>query len=391
MSQELPSERILRIFSRGIPNPMDWRPIDRLILLAFLVLVAPVGFGAALWTISVAAPQYLNEPLVPFLFTGYAAHSGLLLAFIFEAFRRRQFTDQWPVFENFIIGGYLIVVMLSAYLTGTHYGEGLLLLFLGVNITGALADVNKIRKCYWFVIPILMVMGVTDFIHAIPYALLLEQSPVTPSGRPVVGWLILKSIFVAVLLLLIYLCILAMKRWVERESLYLEMSTIDGLTRLSNRNSVINRGQEEIERSLGLPKPLNASLACIMIDLDHFKSINDTWGHHAGDAVLVEASRIMMENARKNDEVGRYGGEEFVVLLPGTNLKKATQIAERLRVRISEAQVIVDETEIRITASFGVACFPSNGIDNVDDLLKKADKALYDAKEGGRNKVVTSV
>ncbi|MDF1764653.1 MAG: GGDEF domain-containing protein, partial [Oleibacter sp.] len=197
-----------------------------------------------------------------------------------------------------------------------------------------------------------------------------------------------RSIIVTFLAFLIYLCILAMKRWVERENLYQEMSTIDGLTRLSNRNSFIHRGQEEIERAQKQLAPALSSLACIMIDLDHFKRINDTWGHHAGDQVLIEASKIMLNNVRKNDEVGRYGGEEFAVLLPSTNIKKAARIAETIRKKINLAQIDVDGKIINITASFGVACYPLEGVIDMSDLLKTADKALYEAKETGRNKVV---
>jgi diguanylate cyclase len=136
--------------------------------------------------------------------------------------------------------------------------------------------------------------------------------------------------------------------------------------------------------------PAGSPLSCIMIDLDHFKMINDTWGHHAGDEVLIAASKIMLDSARTNDEVGRYGGEEFAVLLPNTGMLKARLIAERLRHKIANAQVVVDGQTIEVTASFGIATFPSQGVEVIADLLKTADKALYEAKESGRNKVVTA-
>ncbi|MEK9712693.1 MAG: GGDEF domain-containing protein [Thalassolituus sp.] len=372
----------------SITNPMDWQAIDRFILLATLVLLAPVGFGAMLWVTNQYAPEYLNQTLVPYMLWGYAAHVAILFGMILEAIRRRGEQNDWPMFENVIIGSYLVVVLGSSYLVGAHFSEGLLLIFLGVNITGTLASINKIKKCYWLVIPVLFAMGVSDFLETVPYAILLEKSPVEASGRPMMGWLILRSVIVAILAFLIYLCILAMKRWVERENLYLEMSTIDGLTRLSNRNSLLNKGEEEIARTRQQTLQSAPSLACIMIDLDHFKRINDTWGHHAGDAVLVAASKVMMETVRKTDEVGRYGGEEFAVLLPGTNMHKAAKIAEILRKKISNTRVKVDGQIIEVTASFGVAAFPSDNVESLNDLLKAADKALYEAKDTGRNKVV---
>ena len=373
-----------------ITNPMDWRAIDRLILLAALVLLAPVGFGTALLVTDIVAPEHINQSYVPGLLWLYGLHILLLTSMILVAPSKRKKSDDWPLFENTIIASYIITVLVSSYLTGSHFSEGLLLIFLGVNITGTLASVNKIRKSYWIVVPILLVMGITDHIYSLPHAPLLIQPMTTPDGRPLVGWLIIRDIIVAILGFLVYLCILAMKRWTERESLYLEMSTTDGLTRLSNRNFFINRGQEEIARTREQTLPSSPSLSCIMIDLDHFKQINDTWGHHAGDQVLIAASKVMMKNARKTDEVGRYGGEEFAMLLPGTSARRATQIAERIRRKISDMNVIVDGNSIEVTASFGVACFPSTDINNMEDLLKAADKALYEAKESGRNKVVSA-
>ena len=381
---------VKKLSRKCTPNPMDWQAIDRFILLAGLVLLAPVGFGAALLVANDMAPEHINQMYVPGLLWLYSLHIILLGTMIGLAFQRRKYDSDWPAFENTIIASYIVTILTSAFLTGSHYGEGLLLIFLGVNITGTLASVNKIRFSYWIVVPILVVMGIADHIQAIPHAPLLVQPMTEADGRPLFGWLIVRDIIVVILSFLIYLCILAMKRWTERENLYLEMSTTDGLTRLSNRNFFINRGQEEIDRTREQTLKSASTLACIMIDLDHFKKINDTWGHHAGDQVLVAASKVMLKNARNTDEVGRYGGEEFAMLLPATSLKKAAHIAERLRRKISDMNVIVDGNCIDVTASFGVACFPTSDVDSMEDLLKAADKALYEAKETGRNKVVTA-
>jgi len=106
--------------------------------------------------------------------------------------------------------------------------------------------------------------------------------------------------------------------------------------------------------------------------------------------VLVKVARTLVENARQYDEVGRYGGEEFAVLLPTTTLDEAINVAERQRSRIAATEIIVNGRTIRVTASFGVACFQVAGVRNINDLLKAADDALYDAKQTGRNRVVTA-
>ena len=174
-------------------------------------------------------------------------------------------------------------------------------------------------------------------------------------------------------------------RRIEAQGRLRHMAEHDMLTGLANRYSFQNRIDGDVSDSDD-----DDNVALLAIDLDNFKAINDTWGHHAGDQVLIAASKVMMRNARKTDEVGRYGGEEFAMLLPGTSARRAAQIAERIRRKISDMNVIVDGNSIEVTASFGVACFPSTDIKNMEDLLKAADKALYEAKESGRNKVVTA-
>jgi len=390
MTKLQPTSCLLYFGRRGMTNPMDWKAIDRFILLATLVLLVPVGFGSALLVSQYMAPEYLHQTYVPVLLCMYAIHILVLGSMTAAAIMRRQTATDWPLYENTIISSYVVVVLVSAYLTGSHFSEGLLLIFLGVNITGTLASVNKIRQSYWIVLPVLGLLGIADHLAVLPYAPLFEQSIYAPDGRPLLGWLVVRDITVVILAVLLYLCILAMKRWTERENLYLKMSSTDGLTRLANRNSFIHRGQEEISRTRNHVLSSAQTLSCIMIDLDHFKHINDTWGHHAGDEVLVAVSKVMMENARKTDEVGRYGGEEFAMLLPRTSAAKAVRIAERLRQKISEMKVMVDGQTIEVTASFGVASFPSSDVSNMKDLLKSADKALYGAKEMGRNKVVTA-
>ncbi|HVG45849.1 MAG TPA: diguanylate cyclase [Longimicrobium sp.] len=162
-----------------------------------------------------------------------------------------------------------------------------------------------------------------------------------------------------------------------------KLSITDGLTELFNHRHVHELLRDEFERSRRSQEPI----AVVMIDLDRFKAVNDTYGHPTGDVVLFETARILKETAREIDMVGRYGGEEFIGILPNTDEEEGARFAERVRTAV-EAHVFRDEeTELRMTCSSGVASFPVEGVDSPEELLKNADAALYLAKESGRNRV----
>jgi two-component system cell cycle response regulator len=165
-----------------------------------------------------------------------------------------------------------------------------------------------------------------------------------------------------------------------------ELSMIDGLTRLLNRRTVHQRLCEELERARRYALPLSLALC----DLDHFKQVNDTYGHLAGDAVLVAAAEVLRQHARTADVIGRFGGEEFVLLLPSTDLDHAALAARRLREAIREVPIRLDTgVEVRVTASLGVASLAELGEDpHPDHLLALADERLYAAKAAGRDRVV---
>ena len=121
-----------------------------------------------------------------------------------------------------------------------------------------------------------------------------------------------------------------------------------------------------------------------MLDIDHFKSVNDTYGHDVGDAVLVKFSEIISQTIRENDVVGRWGGEEFLLICPETYIKQSSELAELLRTRIENSDFPIVG---RKTASFGVAAYKEE--ESITELLKQADNALYQAKENGRNQVIS--
>ncbi|MCX7642911.1 MAG: sensor domain-containing diguanylate cyclase [Armatimonadetes bacterium] len=161
------------------------------------------------------------------------------------------------------------------------------------------------------------------------------------------------------------------------------LSITDELTGIANRRHFEWRLNEEIERARRYQYPLSA----LMLDLDHFKQVNDTYGHQVGDIVLQQIAQRLRRVLRRTDFLARYGGEEFVVLAPQTPADRALILAERLRQIIAESPVTVSpDLQIRITISIGVAVFPEHA-QNGNELVRAADEALYKAKQTGRNKV----
>lgn len=162
------------------------------------------------------------------------------------------------------------------------------------------------------------------------------------------------------------------------------LSLTDGLTGLWNRRQLELRMTQEQERATRFGE----QFSLVLIDLDDFKPINDTYGHPVGDAVLVELARRLVEHTREVDVVARYGGEEFALLLPQTDLEGAVKVAEKIRSELAGAPIETEAGPLQITLSAGVATHPADGSAGV--LLSAADTALYAAKGGGKNRVLSS-
>lgn len=171
-----------------------------------------------------------------------------------------------------------------------------------------------------------------------------------------------------------------------------EQANTDTLTKLKNRRFFYDRSVSNLEECRRLGKDMSV----LMLDIDHFKRINDIHGHHAGDEVLVHISRLLINttrNAEKNrpsDTIARFGGEEFAVLLPDTNRLDAAVLAERIRMTIEKGQITVGEARIQVTVSIGIATLAAEAIDSIDQLLNIADRRLYLAKNSGRNRICVS-
>lgn len=163
-----------------------------------------------------------------------------------------------------------------------------------------------------------------------------------------------------------------------------ELAANDPLTNIFNRRFGMIRLQEEYSRALRLEQPLGV----LMADIDFFKKVNDTYGHLVGDKVLIHIAQIAKQSMREGDIIIRYGGEEFIAILPGASREDTLLVAEKFRRTVEETVVHHFEQEIRVTISIGVSSYPYNDIENATELIELADKGLYKAKESGRNIVI---
>jgi diguanylate cyclase (GGDEF)-like protein len=163
-----------------------------------------------------------------------------------------------------------------------------------------------------------------------------------------------------------------------------EIAIHDTLTGLLNRYEILNVLQDEFHRSSREEK----FMSTVMLDIDFFKNINDTHGHDVGDEVLVEVASRLKKTLRRYDKVGRYGGDEFLVVLPNCDMRNATRISERLRRAVCGEKIETEAGSLCVTISMGCASTEKNSTPSIENLVKFSDKAMYHAKNMGRNCVV---
>ena len=223
-------------------------------------------------------------------------------------------------------------------------------------------------------VPIIMLTGIMDFDSKIKG---LEQGATDYLTKPFdAGELVAR--------VKVQLKIKALQDELKRANELLKrLTNIDHLTNLFNRRYLTEVLDGEFMRA----KRNNEYLSLIIVDIDHFKSVNDTYGHQNGDLVLAAVATLAQRQLRAYDSAARYGGEEFVLVIPGTSLAGGVMVAERLRQSVLEYAFPAPMEDLTVTVSAGVATYPSPLVDSVDSLFRQADEALYRAKQSGRNRV----
>lgn len=374
-----------------VGNPLEWSSVDKGIMLALVVL--PLYGTYLAW-----AQHALNLEHQLRIFN----HEGLLriryfLVAVLTAtscvgllgFLQRRRRPNSPLFE------YLSVQFYTVCMTLLGYQIGSLSITPGIVLAGSplLGFIFFDRKAVLtgFATAIVILFG-TTYLSArgyIDYAPILQANGATAGTFPMF-WLRTTLLIYALphLVLLLSLSAWVIQRWHRREEEVKQLSLVDPLTQISNRRQILMDAERELMRA----RRLGTSLSLVMVDLDHFKGINDNHGHQVGDLVLRTSASLIAGTVRESDMVGRYGGEEFLLVLPDTALPGAREVAERCRQHLEETHLSVEGlADLKISGSFGLASTDGCMNCSAEQLIQAADAALYRAKEQGRNRVVAGV
>lgn len=308
---------------------------------------------------------------------------GTLATFALGAYLRRVRPDD-AAYEMFVVFFFTSALLYFGWLVGPlAMAAGIVL--IGTPLVGFLLMDQRIVAFFWaYSLVTMLVLSVGAATGHLPYGPLVVPSTF---NDPEYGsfWLFTHLYWALPHMVLNFaLAWFLLTRWREREEAFRTQSMTDMLTGVHNRRSVMHLLEREVARMRRRGPPLTVML----VDLDHFKRINDTWGHPAGDRVLQAAAAALLQSVREYDAVGRWGGEEFILVLPETTPDVAEMLAERCRSRLEAMALHADNGErIRVTGSFGLVC-NAQAMDAGSQLLVQlADEALYRAKRGGRNRV----
>ena len=369
-------------------DPLAWDMVDRCRLVAWIML----PFSAGYWVLDEIvllrpsiAPYYDFARLGPFqrVLAAFILAWVVLLA-VSPWFRRRAPRGDkalvWITIQLYSVGN-AVAAAWAGLVTTPH----VMVLIGGVAVAFFLFDLRAVVGGMISASVVIAASLVGTLAGWIPYAPMLARAPYM-DGHLSSWWLAFMSVIsLAVGLALITLFVYLTARLRDRERRLHEIARTDPLTGVSNRRRFLELFAREFERV----HRYGGELSCVMLDLDHFKAINDRHGHAAGDRVLVAAAEAFRGSLRTADVIARWGGEEFALLLPQTNLAGAQAVAERCRRALEEATITAEGERVPVTVSVGVAGLRGGGLDSPDALMRSADEALYEAKSSGRNRVVS--
>ena len=274
---------------------------------------------------------------------------------------------------------FTLVLLIHGYFVGS-FSPATMVGYVGWAGVGLILFDRKIIYCALAPATIvLLLLNYLSTFAGLPYAPLFNMEPMNQTVMNPFWVMSMFFFLVPLMLVCLFLFEILLSQWRIREATIATLSRIDPLTNVMNRRSIANQLEQ-------LHQQRKALYSVVLLDLDHFKHINDNYGHDMGDQVLVNVAKCLANNLRDRDMIGRFGGEEFILLLPNTTTAQAQSVAERCRLAISHLNFITEyQQEFSVSASFGISS--SVSADEPHLIISQADQALYAVKADGRNQV----
>ncbi len=353
-------------------------------------IAAPVFGLLGLWALAshFLAPEqdvFRQEMMLPV--TGYAfACIALWLGLGLWGLRLDQRQTHSPVYTTVTLWAYAVTSVSACYLIGTlNVVTGLVM--MGAPMLGLiLFTIRQVLIVFVAGLLMMLTLSLLSALQIIPYAPILKPEQAA-SAHLSLYWtlcLMLASGFYVIYQTIIMSAMV--HAWHSREQDIRTLSQTDALTGVANRRRILELLDEVLDSNRDTDNPVSV----LMVDIDHFKRINDDHGHLVGDRALTAAAAALRDCLRQGDMIGRYGGEEFLIVLPGARVAHALDIAERCRHAIGALVIDTNGSSLPLTASVGLACRARSDIQNSDHVIHLADEAMYEAKKNGRNRVVAA-
>lgn len=379
-----PINKIKQVVLEFIHNNhiINWTPLQKSALM--LVLACAMNFSWILWKgyilITPSIWQWANLPLVESQLWLNLLTLFLLALLIIPCYRYKD--QEWAQRIVPLISVQVFMLMLchDGYLIGS-ISPATMVGYVGTIGVGLVLFERKI--VYSAFIPATIILAVCTYLSmngVIPYAPLFNFTAIR-HAQTNPFWLGSMLFFIMPILVACFILFeILLTQWRQRETYIQRLSQIDPLTNVLNRRS-LNTHLEALHEQ-------QFDYALVLLDIDHFKKINDVYGHHQGDQVLIKIAQCLSENLRNEDIIGRFGGEEFILVLPHTDITQAEKIAERCRLALQELSIFNNQNiQIHVSASFGISC--SAFANDPYLVIRQADEALYAVKASGRNQVRT--
>lgn len=381
-------------------RPSSWRPFLYSILgwspVAKAMLISCITAYIAMNAVGVLLLLLTLENIQPFInvqtiqtstvIAGLVMLTSLIIFFSGFSVRRR-----WPgslFYQHLSLQFFGLALVSLGYLTGILYISTGIMLLCSPIIGFMLFERRIVIQVFLVSLGSVVVLAYLSAFGVLPYAPAFK--PFITSQQiniPLLTFLIYYFITICIALVFVLFNHI-LGSWRERSAEIKAAGKIDALTGVMNRHCIL----QELEAAISRSQRLRQGSAVILLDMDHFKQINDTWGHPAGDQVLKHAAKRLRQTLREEDSIGRFGGEEFLLVLQELTQAQAKKLVERCRQCLADAVTVEGSRQqtITVSASFGLVFFNGESAVNADDLIRLADVALYRAKNAGRNRVEVS-